>query len=250
MFLSFDIVEFYPSISKELLDNVLNWAKSLTSISDNDITIIQHAHKSLIFMGVTPWVKQDTDSMFDVTMGSFDGAEICELVGLFILNKLTQVLGNDNVGLYRDDGLVFMPGTNGRDADIARKRLFDVADRSKNEQIGLKMTVEVNHQIVNFLDITLNLNNSKFTPFRKPNNDPLYINSRSNHPPSIIRQVPKSINQRISSLASDQQSFDACKPVYKSALKKSTMMLNWNTPPAAPQQPQPLHARNENAEET
>ena len=120
-----------------------------------------------------------------------------------------------NVGHYRDDGLLLIPGTNGQDADIARRRLFDVF-----KKIGLKITVEVNHQIVNFLDITLNLN-GKFTAFRKPNNSPLYINSRSNHPPSIIRQVPKSINQRISSLSSDQQSFDACKPVYESALKKS-----------------------------
>ena len=28
--------------------------------------------------------------MFDVTMGSLDGAEVCELVGLFILDKLTN----------------------------------------------------------------------------------------------------------------------------------------------------------------
>ena len=48
MFLSFDIIEFYPSISKELLDNVLNWAKSLTSISDDDITIIQHTQIAAI----------------------------------------------------------------------------------------------------------------------------------------------------------------------------------------------------------
>jgi hypothetical protein len=32
--------------------------------------------------------------MFDVTMGSFDGAEICNLVGLFILNKLAAKFGN------------------------------------------------------------------------------------------------------------------------------------------------------------
>ncbi len=38
-------------------------------------------------------------------MGSFDGAEICELIGLFILNKLATKYGNDNIGLYRDDGL-------------------------------------------------------------------------------------------------------------------------------------------------
>ena len=37
-------------------------------------------------------------------MGSFDGAEVCDLVGLFVLSKL-QPLGLSSVGLYRDDGL-------------------------------------------------------------------------------------------------------------------------------------------------
>ena len=37
-------------------------------------------------------------------MGSFDGAETCEIVGSYILSKLTPEYGN-NIGLYRDDGL-------------------------------------------------------------------------------------------------------------------------------------------------
>ena len=37
-------------------------------------------------------------------MGSYDGAEVCELIGLFILNTLQDRFGKD-VGLYRDDGL-------------------------------------------------------------------------------------------------------------------------------------------------
>ena len=49
-----------------------------------------------------------TKSLFDVTMCSFDGAETCELVGLYLLSKLTQVVGN-NIGLYRDDGLAIIP---------------------------------------------------------------------------------------------------------------------------------------------
>jgi hypothetical protein len=86
-------------------------------------------------------------------------------------------------------------------------------------QIGLKITAQVNNQIVNFLDITLDLENAKFAPYRKPNNQPLYVDSRSNHPPSILKQIPISINKRTSSLSSDQESFDECKPFYESALK-------------------------------
>ena len=59
--------------------------------------------------------------MFDVTMGSFDGAEVCELVGLFILNELSITFGKDRVGLYRDDGLILLKGTRGRLADQTKR---------------------------------------------------------------------------------------------------------------------------------
>ena len=37
-FLSFDILEFYPSISEQLLNNVISWAKSLTDITDQSLS--------------------------------------------------------------------------------------------------------------------------------------------------------------------------------------------------------------------
>jgi hypothetical protein len=48
-FISFDIVDFYRSISEKLFDQALSWASNLTTISDNDILIIKHARKSLPF---------------------------------------------------------------------------------------------------------------------------------------------------------------------------------------------------------
>ena len=58
-------------------------------ITEKDINIILYARKSLLFSNGTTWTKKD-NSMFDVTMGSFDGADIWELVGLYILNKLCE----------------------------------------------------------------------------------------------------------------------------------------------------------------
>ena len=43
--------------------------------------------------------------LFDVTMGSYDGAQVTDLVGLFILHKLKQEIPQINFGLYRDDGI-------------------------------------------------------------------------------------------------------------------------------------------------
>ena len=51
--------------------------------------------------------------MFDDTMGSYDGAEIYELVGLYLLNKLSTVIGKSSVGLYRDDGIAAINNANG-----------------------------------------------------------------------------------------------------------------------------------------
>ena len=142
-----------------------------------------------MFNGGTAGTKRSSDSLFDITMGSFDGAEIgCELVGLFVLSKLAEKFGKENVGLYRDDGLALVEDVNGRKADKARKMLHDIFG-----QIGLKITAQVDNQVVNFLDITLNLENEKFAPYRTPNNQPLYVDSRSNHPPSILKQIPISI---------------------------------------------------------
>ncbi len=87
-FVSFDMVDFYPLISENVLDQALSWASNLAIITKDEISIIKHVRKSLLFNDGKPWTEKDSKSLFDVTMGSHDGAEICELVGLFILNKL------------------------------------------------------------------------------------------------------------------------------------------------------------------
>ena len=53
-------------------------------IEGNIINIINHARKSLLFDDSGAWVKKDGNPLFDVTMGSFDGAEVYELVGLYL----------------------------------------------------------------------------------------------------------------------------------------------------------------------
>ena len=60
-----------------------------------------------------------------------------------------------------------------------------------------------------------------YKPYRKLNDDPLYINKHSNHLPSILRQLPTSINKRISTLSSDKQTFEDAAPAYQNALGHS-----------------------------
>ena len=80
----------------------------ITKIPDDQLAVIKHARKSLLFYNDKTWVKNNDQSLFDVTMGSYDGAEICELVGLLMFNKLAQRFGGDNVGLYRDDKYTYI----------------------------------------------------------------------------------------------------------------------------------------------
>ena len=124
-------------------------------------------------------------------MGSYDGAEICELVGLFILKRLAiKIL-----------------------ADKTRKVVHKIF-----QQFGLKTTAEAILHVVNFLDITFDLTSGKHKPNRKPNDHPLYIQKHSNHPPSILRQLPTSIYKRISTLSSDKETFQDAAPTYQTAL--------------------------------
>ena len=97
-------MDFYPSILKTLLTKFINYAKSITTTEEEVRTIVFHALKSLLFDKSSVWIKKDS-SDFEVTMGSYDGAEVCELVGLFLLNLLTNEFGKSNIVLYRNDGL-------------------------------------------------------------------------------------------------------------------------------------------------
>ena len=68
----------------------------------------------------------------------------------------------------------------------------------------LKIEISSNLKIINFLDATLNLSNNFYKPFNKSNTTPTYINVSSNHPASIVKQIPNAINIRIYRLLSSK----------------------------------------------
>ena len=230
-FMQFDINEFYPSITQELLTKALRFAHSIKPITSDEINIIMHSRKSILFthpttpdQHATPWTKKT--GLFDVTMGAFDGAEICEIVGLYILhlikNRFTELeleLGENlelDVGLYRDDGLIVHKRLPGHTTDSIRKSLISLF-----KETGLGIEVSVNMTKANFLDVTLDLENGKYGPYRKPNDQPLYVNRESNHPPTVLNQIPRSINKRLSAISSTEQEFARAAPMYQKALADS-----------------------------
>ena len=214
-FVVFDIVDFYPSISLALLNEALDFAQQFVEITTQNRDIILHARKSILFSEKKVWNKQ-TNPDFDVTMGSFDGAEVCELVGLLILSRLKAKFNNESIGLYRDDGLAAFRNMGPRTADKVRKQFIDCF-----QQFGLRITCQANMKIVNFLDVTLNLLTGKYQPYRKDGNPPMFISANSNHPSSILKHLPKAIGYRISELSSNKDEFKKAAPVYNNALKAS-----------------------------
>ena len=209
-------MDFYPSITEKLLKKCFKFAKDYAHLSDDDQNIILHACKSVLFDQNGAWVKKNSEGLFDIGMGSYHGAEVCELVGLFLLSKITALFGAGKVGLYRDDGLAVIHDPSDQSTDNLRKKLFKIF-----KQESLDITVETNLKIADFLDVTLNLSTGKFYPYRKPNDTPLYVNKQSNHPPTIIKQLPLMVNKRISDISFDEEEFEKSKPMYQKALNDS-----------------------------
>ena len=211
-FFKFDIVSFYPSIKEELLDDTIEWSKQYTTITDEQLAVMKNARKSFLFFEDSTWIKKN-NSNFDVSMGSYDGAEICELVGLFILHKLEQVIEGSQVGLYRDDGLAVVRGS-GPEVEKLRKRVFQIF-----KSLGLKVTIEANMNTTDFLDIVFNLGDGSYKPFRKENQTPMYVHCKSNHPPNIKKQLPSMISERLSNLSCSKSVFENESEVYQNSLK-------------------------------
>ena len=67
----------------------------------------------------------------------------------------------------------------------------------------------------------MDLRTSQHKPYRKPNNNPVYVHARSDHPPCIIKNIPIAIGRRITELSSNAEIFDKDKRIYNEALSNS-----------------------------
>ena len=74
---------------------------------------------------------------------------------------------------------------NGQRIDRVRKNVIKTFKEG-----GFKIENQTHLKIVNFLDVTFNLANGTYRPYKKANESLLYINTFSNHPPQVIKQLP------------------------------------------------------------
>ena len=135
------------------------------------------------------------DGLFDMTMGTYDGAEVSELVGTFLLDETSVKNDKNSIGLYRDNGLSVVKNSTWKNKKELKKTFKD---------FGLEVVSEYNLSNEKYLDVTLNLDDGSFRPCGKPYDIIQYINKESNQPPNLIKHLPASIEKRLSNSSSDE----------------------------------------------
>ena len=121
-FISFDTKDFYPiSIKELLLSKCVSVAETKIQITEDDKQIIYHLRKLLLFDKGNKWMKKG--NLFDVAMGAYNGAEECELVGTFLLEKISEICNKSSIGLYRDNGLTIFRSKSGSRSEKINKEI-------------------------------------------------------------------------------------------------------------------------------
>ena len=121
-FVVFDIKEFYPSIKEQLLKEALDFANSYVNIPENNkkISTMQESHRYLT-CSKTGLRRRVESGLFDLTVGAYEGAEVSELVGSFLLYALSLKYNKASIGLYRDDRLAVFRNINGSHSEKIKK---------------------------------------------------------------------------------------------------------------------------------
>ena len=93
--------------------------------------------------------------------------------------------------------------------------------------IGFSLEIETNLKEEDFLEVSLNLQNGTYRLYKKPNNRLLYIHSLSNQKPNVIKQIPSSIQERLSKNLPNEKTFNTVKCDYEDALEKSEFKVDF-----------------------
>ena len=145
-FTVFDIEQFYPSIKEYVLFKALEFAKRHTKVLKKDID-------------GEPWAKKEDENV-DVTMGADDGAEVCELFGIYLQSLLAEKYNKTDFGLYRDDGLAVFRNVSGPQSERIKKEFQKIFKENH-----LDIVISCNMKVVNYLDVTMNIGDGTYRPY-------------------------------------------------------------------------------------
>ena len=132
---------------------------------------------------------------------------------MFMLPLIAKIIGSEKLGLYRDDGLSIFRNASGPKLEKIKKHIQKIF-----QQKMLGVTIKCDSKIVNYFDVSLNLNVGIYKAYKKPNNETGHIYVDSNYPPSVIKKIPKSIAARLFSLSSSKEKLLEAAQSYKQNL--------------------------------
>ena len=145
-----------------------------------------------------------------------------------MLNKITSaentakksIIPIQNIGLYRDDGLAIIKDNN-RNIQKIKESIITAFDE---ENLKIEFEGKSDMKSTNYLDVKLDLETGIYGPYRKPKNKIKFINTKSNHPPTVIKQIKTNVQKRLSILSSSEEIFEKEKSPYEKALFDSGHM--------------------------
>ena len=133
-----------------------------------------------------------------------------------MLNKISEKYNKNDVGLYRDDALAVFKNISGPESERIKKSFHSLF-----QKYVLEIIIECNKKVVDYPEITFNLKDGTYKPYHKPDNKITYINVQLNHPSNIIKQLPKTIEQRLSNNSSNETTFNKAAPLYEKTLSEA-----------------------------
>ena len=158
-------------------------------------------------------------------------------MGLYLLSELEKLGVDASFGLYKDDGLAVSAGKP-QQVEKIKKSICE-----KFKEHGLSITVQANVKSVQFLDVEFNLSEDTFKPYIKANDTPLYVHKSSNHPPCVAKNIPESINKRLSALSSNEEMFKSVSQTYQDALDKAGYEYKLKYKPNQPPKKKPRNRK-------
>ena len=110
-----------------------------------------------------PRMRKNGEEEFEVQMGCHNGAEICELVATFILNKISLIMQEQsNVILYRDNVLGTFRNLSRPNTERKKKEIIKIF-----KSFELSIAVTTNVTSANYLDVNFDLTTDIYKPYRK-----------------------------------------------------------------------------------
>lgn len=109
-----------------------------------------------------------------------------------------------------------MEHLNGRDGEKKRQKI-----RSLFKEYGFDIEISSVRKFIDFLDVRMDITSKSYEIYLKPNTKTQYVNKKSNHPPTILKNKTEHAEKRLKSRCSDRASFEKHAPHFNKILHES-----------------------------